>query len=84
MESRLPGVQAAWERPIGPAAVPEVVDRAGRGREVGAWAGAFWWVGRELWDRRSLALLSNLMQSWTNSSKVSGGDAWHERAVFNP
>jgi len=65
----LPGVRAAWERSIGPAAVPVALDEAGRGTRV------FWGAGWELWDRRSLALLSNLMQSWTNSSKVSGGDA---------
>jgi len=82
MGPRLPGVRAAWERSIGPAAVPEALDGAGRG--AGVWVGAFWWAGQELWDRKSLALLSNLMQSWTNSSKVSGDDAWYERAVFNP
>jgi len=42
MGSRLPGVRAAWERSIGPAAVPEAVDGAGQGTEVGAWAGAIW------------------------------------------
>jgi len=81
MGPRLPGVRAAWERSIGPAAVREAVDGVGRG--AGVWVGAFWGAGR-LWERRSLALLSNLMQSWTNSSKVSGGDTWYERAVFNP
>jgi len=33
-------------------------------------------VGRELWKRKSFALLSSLMQSWTNSSKVSEGVAF--------
>ena len=34
MGLRLPGVRAAWERSIGPAAVQETVDEVGRGGGV--------------------------------------------------
>ena len=42
---------------MGPPAVPVTVDRVGQGTAV------FWEAGRELWVCKSLALLSNLMQS---------------------
>jgi len=59
MGPHFPGVQAAWERSIGLVAVPEMVD--GASHKAGVWAGAFWEARWELWERRSLALLSNLI-----------------------
>ena len=72
-------MQSVFERFIGPGAVPLAVGLIGLGAGL---------AGEELEaggrERRSLAPLSNLIHSWTNSLKVSGGEAWYKRAVLSP